>query len=299
MSASSPVVKNAEPKKERAPRLTAKFGKFIEFGFFVVNHYNQQVAAADDGRTPLDADALYLALQVFGAVPEQQAFVQGFFDQSKDVKKQLRDVVKQHIKANKPPVQRKPRAKKEPKSESDSDAAPADPKPKAKRGRKPAVKAEANPDIVAEIVALAQTSEPTPAPKESVKKPKVAIKSAPETKAETKAETKTESKADAKAAAKAAKDAEKAAAKAAKDAEKAASKATPKTAKATPPKPSDPIPPPSNESNDDDDAEPLQVSILNLNGTQYLLDDNNTVYDFQSQDPIGKFNPSNQSISRG
>ena len=269
MSASSPVVKTTEPKKERAPRLTAKFGKFIEFGFFFVNQYNQQVASSDDGRTPLDADALYLALQVFGAVPEQQAFVQGFFDQSKDVKKQLRDVVKQHIKANKPPVQRKPRAKKAPKSESDSDPdpAPADPKPKAKRGRKPAVKAEANPDIVAEIVALAQTSLPEPTvldskPKTPAKKPsKVAIKQPDPTTLDTKPKK---------------------------------SPKTPKETKKNTPKETKPPSP-----TDDDESEPLQVSILNLNGTQYLLDDNNIVYDYDSQDPIGIFNPKNQSISRG
>ena len=301
LSAASSEVK---PKKERAPRLPAKFGKFIEFGFYFVQFYNQSIAQANDGRTPLDQDALHLALQVFGSVDDQQSFVQGFFDNSKDIKKNIRDSVKKFNKANSPTT-RKPRAKKS-ESNSPSDSDPSEPKedkPKAKRGRKPAaLVANGNPDIVAEIVAIAQGN-PTPTPTPESKPPKLTAKE--------------KKNASAAAAAAAATPAEskppKLTAKQKKDAAAAAADSTPadstaskkkpaskkKTKEVLPPAP--PAPPAVTvqdvNSDDDDDEEPLQVSILSLNGKQYLIDDDKTVYDFQSQEPIGTFNPDSQSIN--
>jgi hypothetical protein len=304
----SPSAPNDQVKKERAPRLPAKFAKFIQFGFYFVNSYNQQ--CVNDGSTPLDSDALYLALQVFSSVDEQKSFVQGFFDNNKDVNKQLRDVVKQFVKSNKSPVARKPRAKKvsmpsesNPTDTVPSDTMPADTKPavKGKRGRKPAVLVNGNPDIVAEIVALAQNSDPIPPAADMVPSK------------EQEKEAKKLQKDQEKAAAKLQKDQEKAAAKLQKEQEKAAAKlqkeldkkAKTKTA-VTPTLPDSPANPttnptnptnPTNDDDDDDDDEPLQVSILSLNGTQYLIDDQQTVYDFSSQEPIGTFNPNTQSIS--
>jgi hypothetical protein len=295
LSAASSDVK---PKKERAPRLPAKFGKFIEFGFYFVQFYNQSIAQANDGRTPLDQDAINLALQVFGSVADQQSFVQGFFDNSKDIKKQIRDSVKKFNKANSPTT-RKPRAKKT----KDDEPAPsvsspvAEDKPKAKRGRKPAaLVANGNPDIVAEIVAIAQGN-PTPTPTPTPAKP--AKLTAEEKKAA--ADEKKKAKKDAADAAKLAASDEKKKNKKDTDA-KADKKKTAKDAKAekkNPPTvtPSPPVTVQDVNSDDDDDDDPLQVSILSLNGKQYLIDDDKTVYDFQSQEPIGTFNPDSQSIN--
>ena len=295
LSAASSDVK---PKKERAPRLPAKFGKFIEFGFYFVQFYNQSIAQANDGRTPLDQDAINLALQVFGSVADQQSFVQGFFDNSKDIKKQIRDSVKKFNKANSPTT-RKPRAKKT----KDDEPAPsvsspvAEDKPKAKRGRKPAaLVANGNPDIVAEIVAIAQGN-PTPTPTPTPAKP--AKLTAEEKKAA--ADEKKKAKKDAADAAKLAAADDKKKNKKDTDA-KADKKKTAKDAKAdkkNPPTvtPSPPVTVQDVNSDDDDDEDPLQVSILSLNGKQYLIDDDKTVYDFQSQEPIGTFNPDSQSIN--
>jgi len=305
VSVSSPVVQDlVKDKKERPPRLPAKFAKFIQFGFYFVNSYNQQVTTANDGRTPLDSDALFLALQVFGSVDDQKSFVQGFFDNNKDVNKQLRDVVKKFVKDSKPPATRKPRAKKAdkpadavpsdavpsnavPSNAVPSDAVPSNAVPsKSKRGRKPAVQANGNPDIVAEIVALAQNSDPIPPSLSDIADKKDADKAKKDAeKAKKDAE---------KAEAKAKKDAEKAEAKAKKDADKT-KKVSKKVIKKedTPPRVDTPVLP----NDDDDNEEPLQVSILSLNGTQYLIDDQQTVYDFTSQEPIGTFNPQTQTIA--
>jgi hypothetical protein len=297
LSAASSDVK---PKKERAPRLPAKFGKFIEFGFYFVQFYNQSIAQANDGRTPLDQDAINLALQVFGSVADQQSFVQGFFDNSKDIKKQIRDSVKKFNKANSPTT-RKPRAKKT----KDDEPAPsvsspvAEDKPKAKRGRKPAaLVANGNPDIVAEIVAIAQGN-PTPTPTPTPAPAKPAKLTAEEKKAA--ADEKKKAKKDAADAAKLAAADDKKKNKKDTDA-KADKKKTAKDAKAdkkNPPTvtPSPPVTVQDVNSDDDDDEDPLQVSILSLNGKQYLIDDDKTVYDFQSQEPIGTFNPDSQSIN--
>ena len=315
----SPSASLDQVKKERAPRLPAKFAKFIQFGFYFVNSYNQQ--CVNDGRTPLDSDALYLALQVFGSVDDQKSFVQGFFDNNKDVNKQLRDVVKQFVKSNMSPVPRKPRAKKVPKPSdttdpSDtvpSDTKPADTKPaiKSKRGRKPAVQANGNPDIVAEIVALAQNSDPIPPATDKVPSKEQEKEAKKLQKDQEKAAAKLQ-KDQEKANAKLQKDQEKANAKLHKDQEKANAKLQKelvKTPKAksiiTPTLPDSPANATANatndatndDANDDDDDEPLQVSILSLNGTQYLIDDQQTVYDFSSQEPIGTFNPATQSIT--
>ena len=288
---SSPVATVSETKKERAPRLTAKFGKFLDFGFYFVNHYNQLVASSDDGRTPLDTDALYLALQLFAPVPDQQALVQGFFDQTKDLKKQLRDVIKQHAKTNKPPVQRKPRVKKAsvPPSDAPSDAPPDAPldKPKAKRGRKPAVKPADNPDIVAEIVALAQNSDPTPTPTTKSKAPKKSklqvSEPEPETISEPISETISEPESKPKSKPKA-----ETKPKSESESEpkpKPEPKSKPETKSKSEPKPkskpetkskSKPEPlPNSNDPNPDD--EPLPVQIIHIHGQKYLIDDDSRV----------------------
>ena len=289
---------DVKPKKERAPRLPAKFGKFIEFGFYFVQFYNQSILAANDGRTPLDQDALHLALQVFGSVDDQQSFVQGFFDNSKDVKKQMRDVVKKFNKANAPST-RKPRAKKseEPPSESNDDK-PKDDKPKAKRGRKPAaLVANGNPDIVAEIVAIAQAnpnpnadadSKPAKLTPEQKKAAAQAKKDAKTNKPPANDDSPAPPKKDTKTKTKTSKP--------------PADETKPKkeTKKKTPAAPATITPNPVTvhdvNSDDDDDEEPLQVSILSLNGKQFLIDDDKTVYDIESQEPIGKFDSNSQSI---
>jgi len=47
---------------------------------------------------------------------------------------------------------------------------------------------------------------------------------------------------------------------------------------------------------DDQDDEETQVSVITVNGKQFLMDDQFLVYDFTSQEHIGNFDNSTQSI---
>lgn len=84
-------------KKTRAPTLLAKFAKFIQFQYFVVN----QLDVDDD----VKADLL-LKLSVFADVPIQTALVEKFFVEQKTIAKEFKTAVsdkkKAAIKANKP-----------------------------------------------------------------------------------------------------------------------------------------------------------------------------------------------------
>jgi hypothetical protein len=60
-----------------------------------------------------------------------------------------------------------------------------------------------------------------------------------------------------------------------------------------PPKAAEPAKPlvtgPTTVNDGDDDAEELQVSVFEYNQKKYLIDDNNNVYDYESQEMIGHF----------
>ena len=109
-----------------------------------------------------------------------------------------------------------------------------------------------------------------------------------------------------KEAAKVAEKAEKEAAKAAEKAEKEAAKAAAKPAKvAKEPKKKEatvlPIPVLKRNSpqqlNDEEEEEELECEVFKLNGVEYLIDSYNTVYDRNSQDIIGKYDPTAKTIN--
>lgn len=143
--------------KTRTPSLPAKYGKFIQFIYYLTQTLEEGI---------VDKEALLAAIHMFGSVQEQQDFVQRFFDASKDVNKEFRKLVLTHkraeAKANKPP--RAPRAKKvKPAAESEVENSDVEvaPKPKGKgRGKKAAASLEN--DFVAEIVSLAQGADSLP-----------------------------------------------------------------------------------------------------------------------------------------
>jgi len=101
----------AVEKKMRKPSLPAKFNKFIQFGYFFLQQYN-----AMDGVTPIDETAFLDKLHLFDTVDNQQAFVQSFFDDAKNINKTIRKTIQAKIKADKkaaaPPKVKAPRAKK-------------------------------------------------------------------------------------------------------------------------------------------------------------------------------------------
>jgi hypothetical protein len=105
--ASTPVLVEKKPPTS----LPAKYAKFIQFGYFLVNKLNTE------SDTPLiDDDLLFNTLHLFEDINTQQSFVQEFFDSSKFINKNLRKIVQNHkkaiIKANQPKKVRAPRVKK-------------------------------------------------------------------------------------------------------------------------------------------------------------------------------------------
>ena len=213
MSATSTPVTKAEvkEKKPRTPTLPAKFGKFIQFGYWFMLKLNQDVQA------PAVDETLFIEkINLFADVESQQAFVQEFFDQAKDINKNIRQLVKDRNK-------------------------------EAIKANKLAIKAQAK--------ALSNANKPT---KEKNTKEKNTKEKKPRVKKD----------------------------KPAHSSEDAFVNEIVQIANAKPKKNK------NNKENDDN----TQVSVLNLNGTQYLIDDNNRVYHFNNHSIIGIFDPNNHTI---
>ena len=268
--------KDVKEKKPRTPTLPAKFGKFIQFGYWFMKRIN----SLDENVPAVDEDLCIEQLNVFSDIESQQAFVQGFFDDSKDIAKTIRTAIQQkkkdEVKAAKAQAkadakaqtkEKKPREKKEKAvvaDESDSDK-------KKPRGRKPKAKVLTSEDaFVNEMVQLATTDKiPTPVAsptKETKPAPKVKELKVKELKVKDDKPVKVKEEKPVKV-------------KETKVKDKVKDKVKETKNKTSP--------------NDDQTA----VSVLNLNDKQYLIDDQNLVYDFHTHQPIGTFNPNNLTIT--
>ena len=89
-------------KKTRAPVLSEKLSKFIQFGYFMMS----QMSDSDS----FTKDEYMEKLQMFAPVEEQDSFVQGFLDGKKETKKNMNKMVRDKKNENKPKKQRTPRA---------------------------------------------------------------------------------------------------------------------------------------------------------------------------------------------
>ena len=127
--------------KTRQPTLPDKYGKFIQFAYYMMENVL-------GGEFQMDKEVYLEKIKLFASVGEQQVLVQGFLNSAKDTKKTIKKVVsdrkKAEAKANKPP--RKSRAK----------AVPAD--GEAKRSRKKATKevVNAQDELLNDLVQLAR-----------------------------------------------------------------------------------------------------------------------------------------------
>jgi outer membrane biosynthesis protein TonB len=100
MSASTPVSASTGPvvanvtteikeKKPRTPTLPAKFGKFIQFGYWLIQSFKD-----DEGNFSVDSEDEFIeAIHLYDSVDAQQEFVQDFFDESKDIAKNIRKMI--------------------------------------------------------------------------------------------------------------------------------------------------------------------------------------------------------------
>ena len=145
--------------KTRQPTLPDKYGKFIQFAYYMMEN-----VLGDEFQ--MDKEVYLEKIKLFGNVGEQQVLVQGFLNSAKDTKKTIKKVVsdrkKAEAKANKPP--RKSRAK----------AVPAD--GEAKRSRKKATKevVNAQDELLNDLVQLARSEPVVAAPAKSPEKVVVA-----------------------------------------------------------------------------------------------------------------------------
>jgi len=294
VSKSASAVKDVKEKKPRTPTLPAKFGKFIQFGYWFMKHIN----SLDEEVPAVDQDLCIEQLKVFADVESQQAFVQGFFDESKDVAKTIRTMIQQkkrdEVKAAKLALkeqakaqtksEKKPRAPRQKKEKDASEPADdSESKDKKPRGRKPKAKVLTSEDaFVNEIVQLATADKiPTPvaspSPKVKETKPVNETKEKPvkETKEKPVKETKEKPVKETK--------------------EKPVKETKEKPVKETKEKP---VKAKDNKAKKNpDDSEQTAVSVLNLHDKQYLIDDQNKVYDFHSHLPLGTFNPNTLTIT--
>jgi len=288
-----PVVVQEEPKtdeatvpvekKARAATLPAKYAKFIQFGFWFLKKLNE------NSDVPAIDEALFNEkLKLFAEVDEQQTFVQEFFDASKDMNKDIRLLLLQRKRdaakaakaearatakaeakaianaADAPP--KKPRAPRQKKEASDDEVVAKKPPTK---GKKKVLKSD--DAFVNEMVQLANGDTTSTDPTSTDFVP-----------AEQPLETPNVDKPNAEKV------------------DKPPKVQKPKVEKTKVEKPPKVDKPKANKKTDknkpDDPSDNLQVSILNLNDKQYLIDDNNNVYDFNSHDICGKFDPSTQTL---
>ena len=172
-----PIVVVAEKAtKTRQPTLPDKYGKFIQFAYYMM----ENVLGED---FQMDKDAYLEKIKLFGTVGEQQVLVQGFLDGTKDNKKTIRKLVadrkKEQAKANKPP--KKSRAK----ATTTADGETAAPKPSRKKTTKAVVNAQ--DELLNDLVQLARADTPiVSAPKVEAEQPITATEEAPKTPKKTK-----------------------------------------------------------------------------------------------------------------
>ena len=267
-----------QEKKEKKPTLSAKYSKFLVFGYGFVKSLESQGVLNAEG-----VETAFAELKLMSSVEEQTQLYESFLAQSKETGKVMRKFVALR---NKPPKAPKaPRAKK-------SDAAGAEKKPRAKKTSR--VENDSENDLVSQIVTAANTVDAAPAKsKEEKEAEKVAAKAAKEAeKVAAKAAKEAEKVAAKEAKAAAAKEAKEAKAAAAKEA-KAASKKNTKAVEAPAP---EAVEAPT-QVEEEEEEEEIHTQEIVIGNKSYLLDEENNVYSVDTHEQIGTFNAETQTIS--
>ena len=119
-----------KPVKIRKPTLSAKYVKFVVFGYSVINTLVASGLVSDE-----QLDAAYAQIKLMESVEDQTSFYAGFLENLSASGKAMKKFVNDKKKPPKVPKERKPRAKKADKeSESESDV--KEKKPRAKTADK-------------------------------------------------------------------------------------------------------------------------------------------------------------------
>lgn len=281
MSANTAPVQVTE-KKARKPTLSAKYSKFMVFGYNLMQSLRASDIINDEG-----LESAYAQLKLFDNVDNQTEFYEQVLNQTKETGKTMRKFITQR---NKPPkAARKPRAKKEaaaPVSEAvttETDAAPATTEKKEKKTRKPRAKKttevvqDTQNDVVSEIVAAANADPLEGIPVATEEKPKKSRK--PRAKKATTTEVA------------APKSPEK------KDAVDVKTPDAPKKTKKT--KKTETVventPPPVVQ--EELEEEEITTQEIVIKGVTYLMDDENNLYSVQTHEDVGSYNPETEEIT--
>ena len=168
-----PIVQNVtteiKEKKPRKPTLPAKFGKFIQFGYWLIQSFKD-----DDGNFSVDSEDEFIeAIHLYDSVDAQQEFVQDFFDDSKALAKNIRKMIldktraeAKAAKAAEKAATKPPKAPKEPKEKvvkEPKEKVVKEPKekvvkePKEKAVKEPKKDKEAKVPVVSEPVVVEDT----------------------------------------------------------------------------------------------------------------------------------------------
>lgn len=160
-------VKADTEKKARAPSLPAKYGKFIQYSYYLIRAINN-AALEQNGAILVDEDQFITAAHVFDNIATQQAFVASFLENkniAKEMRTHLADKKKAEVVAAKAAVKAEKEAEKNAvkaaaKAEKDAAKAAAKPakQPKETKSKAKKTKKAVDPDLVTSLVALANTS---------------------------------------------------------------------------------------------------------------------------------------------
>jgi len=161
-------VKADVEKKARAASLPAKYGKFIQYSYYLIRAINN-AALEQNGAVLVDEDQFIAAAHVFDNIANQQAFVASFLE-NKNIAKEMRTHLADKKKAEVVAAKAAAKAEKEAEKNAAKAAAKAE-KDAAKAAAKPAkqpkdttkskakkAKKTVEPDLVTSLVALANTS---------------------------------------------------------------------------------------------------------------------------------------------
>lgn len=138
MSSPAQTAKNVVAKAPRQPSLPDKYGKFIQFAYYMT----ENVFGED---FHMDKAAYLEKIMLFGTVEEQQALVQGFLDNVKETKKTIKTVLSDK--------------KKELAKAAKIAAAASAPKRTRKTTAAKVVVPNAEDNLINELVEIAQTAE--------------------------------------------------------------------------------------------------------------------------------------------
>lgn len=160
-------VKADTEKKARAPSLPAKYGKFIQYSYYLIRAINN-AALEQNGAVLVDEDQFITAAHVFDNIATQQSFVASFLENkniAKEMRTHLADKKKAEVVAAKAAAKAEKEAEKNAvkaaaKAEKDAAKAAAKPakQPKETKSKAKKTKKAVDPDLVTSLVALANTS---------------------------------------------------------------------------------------------------------------------------------------------